>query len=327
VVIVTDAQGKGVQNATINWTVTAGSATLSSSSAVTGSDGKAQVSVTAGPVAGNISVQATLTGFNPVVFSLQSRLPGPSLTAAGFSDYTTGESALVPGALAYIRGTGLFPAALNPGTYNSDVLHGTLPLSVSGLTVVFISANGQNDYAPIYRVSKEGSVESLVIQVPWEIQGSTVTCQVTNGGSATVTNIPVKAILPGVLEDLIDSRRAAVAIRSDGLLVTKATPARRGETIRLYVTGVGQTSPTASTNRVGVPGQKALASVLVGLNDVPAEVLSADLAENLFGIFEITFKVMPDATTGPDRPIGIVVQTSAGQSYWSNGSVIPIAAQ
>ncbi|MGC4055194.1 MAG: Ig-like domain-containing protein [Paludibaculum sp.] len=47
VVKVSDAQGNGVAGATVNWTTT-GSATLSATTTVTGADGRAQVTVTAG---------------------------------------------------------------------------------------------------------------------------------------------------------------------------------------------------------------------------------------------------------------------------------------
>ena len=143
------------------------------------------------------------------------------------------------------------------------------------------------------------------------------------GGNTTVIGIPVRPVSPGILEETINGRRAAVAIRSDGLVVTPSTPARRGEVVRMYVVGVGQTSPTAQTNRVGVPDQKVLAEVAVGLDDGGIQPISVLMAENLIGVYEVTFKI-PDTAQLGERSLGLVVAPAPGQQFFGNGSSISI---
>src|SRR5689334_10228294 len=69
VVLVTDAQGKPVQGASVAWTVSGGGS-VSSASTTTGADGKASVSRTLGPAAGQQTTIATASGLSgsPVTF-------------------------------------------------------------------------------------------------------------------------------------------------------------------------------------------------------------------------------------------------------------------
>ena len=75
VVSVVDAQAQPVSGYTINWAVTQGLAGLSVAAGSTGSDGRAQVTVTAGATAGAIRVTASAAGLTSVVFSLASSAP------------------------------------------------------------------------------------------------------------------------------------------------------------------------------------------------------------------------------------------------------------
>lgn len=323
VVKVSDAQGNGVQGATVNWTTT-GSATLSATSTVTGADGRAQVTVTAGSVPGAITVTAAVANLPSLTFSLQSRLPGPGVTATSFSNFASGAPGVSPGLLVQITGAGLAPGIT--GQVNANILAGKLPLTLSGVTVEFQWAGG-SAFAPIYRVSNQNGVESVLVQAPFEITGTTVNAVVTvGGGNTNVIAIPVSVVSPGVLEDISGSRRAAVVIRSDGQTVTPATPARPGETLRMYAIGLGQTSPAAITNAVGTPDQKVLANIAVGLDNAGIQVVSAQMAENLIGVYEITF-VVPTTTTAGDHPLGFVMEAIPGQPAYANGSVLAVGAQ
>lgn len=321
VVVVTDAQGKPVSGASVSWTIT-GPGTLNAIASTTGADGRAQVNVTAGTTPGTITVTATVGSLPALTFTLQSRLPGPSITSTSFTNWATGEAVVSPGNLILITGPGLAPNIR--GTVNANVLGGRLPFEMAGVTVEFQFAS-RSAYAPIYRVSNEGGVESVLIQAPFELTGTAVNAIVTvSGGNTTVTNIPLRSVSPGVIEDMISGRRAAVVIRSDGLVVSPETPARPGEEVRLYAIGLGQTTPAAETNRVGQPGQAVRATVAVGVDDKGVEVVRAELAENLIGVYEIVFKIPADAIIGNNRPLGFVIEETPGQPVYANGSVIAI---
>ncbi|WP_321475907.1 Ig-like domain-containing protein [uncultured Paludibaculum sp.] len=320
VVKVTNAQGAAVQGATVTWT-TAGSVTLSATTSVTGADGLASVTATAGSVVGDITVTAAVTNLPSLTFTLKSRLPGPGITTASFSNFASGQTGVAPGLLVQITGAGL--ASGISGQVNANILAGKLPLTIAGVTVEFRWTGGSS-YAPILRVANENGVESVLVQAPFEITGTTVNAIVNvSGGSTTVNSIPVSVLSPGVLEDVSGTRRAAVVIRSDGAAVTPSTPARPGETLRMYAIGLGQTTPTAETNHVGIPGQKVAGSIAVGLDNAGIEVVSAEMAENLIGVYEITF-VVPAVMAPGDHPLGFFIRDAGGNPVYANGSVLAV---
>lgn len=321
VVKVTAAGGVGVAGATVNWTVN-GSATLSATSSTTGTDGTAKVNVTAGAAPGTITVTAAVTGLTSVSFTLQSRLPGPSLTTASFVNYATGANVLAPGNLVLIVGAGLAPNIT--GQIWADPLDLVLPLELRGVSVR-LTAGGVTADAPIYRIANENGVESVLIQVPFELFAATADVTVNvSGGSTKVTGVPMTQISPGILEDIIEGRRAAIVLRPNGSRVSPSNPALQGETVRLFSIGLGQTSPTLLTNRVGIPNQSVLATIAVGINNAGVEVVAVNAAQNLVGIYEVDFVVPIDAATGPNQPLGFIAQAAGGQPVYGNGSVISI---
>jgi uncharacterized protein (TIGR03437 family) len=150
---------------------------------------------------------------------------------------------------------------------------------------------------------------------------------VVKGGNTTVQNIPVRPFSPGILEDVIGGRRMAILIRPDGSRVAPDNPARRGETIRMYVIGLGQTSPQTFTNYVGFPGQKVRASLTVGIDFQGGVTLKdAFMAENLIGVYEVVFEIPLNARTGPEIPLSLSADDqTTGTRYFANDSFIPIA--
>lgn len=323
---VTNLTGQPVTGQVVAWAVTAGSAQVSAATSTSDGDGRAIINVVAGTSPGNITVTATVTGQPPLVFNLTSRLPGPVLNALSFRNAASNEVGITPGGLLRIYGVGLAPGIT--GEANANLLGGRLPLEFAGVRVEFTSA-GVSAFAPIYQVANMAGSESILLQVPFDLPGPVASATVTvQGGSTTVPNVQVLPASPGVLEDNFPGgRRAAVVIRSDGLVVTPQTPARRGETLRMYAIGLGQTTPTADTNRVGQPDQVVRAAVAVGIDDAGVEVVSAKLAENLIGVYEIIFVVPQTATFGNDRPLGFVMEVNPGQQLYANGSIIAIGPQ
>lgn len=323
VVEVRDTQNRPISNLRVTWVVTAGAVGLNSTTSNTGTDGRALVNVVAGAIAGSATVTATVTGQQPVSFGLTVRLPGPSITSASFANLASGEQVLTPGGLVIIRGQGLAPGIV--GTLNADLLKGQLPTTINDSTVQFTWAGGQA-LAPIYSVSNANNQESIVVQVPFELAGTLASATVSvKGGNTAVQNIPVRPYSPGILEDFIGGSRMAILIRPDGSRVSPTNPARRGETIRAYLIGLGQTTPAAFTNRVGFPDQKVQAVLTVGINYSAATFRSAYMAMNLVGVYEVVFDIPQDAPTGSSIPLTLSADDQVtGTRYFSNDSFIPI---
>src|SRR5207253_9869294 len=125
-------------------------------------------------------------------------------------------------------------------TVTAGTLVGPLQTSLAGVSVTF---NGIN--APIYSVSNVNGREQVTVQVPFDVApgNATVVINAAGGGSATINNVTIQSISPGVFQ-LPGAGNFAVLVRPDGSFVTSDNPIRRGEVIRMYVTGLGQVGPT-----------------------------------------------------------------------------------
>jgi uncharacterized protein (TIGR03437 family) len=301
-----------------------------SSSPVTNSAGQTSVTVTAGSVTGPASVTASIPGYS-VTFSLTVNPPGPTLTAASFANAASGQAGFIsPCGIATITAAGLDPngaASLFPAP-----VFGPLPTSANG-----ISVNFNNYFAPIYSATLVNGQPQLMVQVPCEITpAASVPVTVNVGAGSATVNVPVLAAAPGIFQiPYSDGAVRAVALRSDGSFVTlnPPNPARRGEIVRVYVTGLGPTVPIVKTGQVDNPeadlagaDAQATGQAIVGISGYGgATVKFARIAANMIGVFEVAFLVPNDAPQGNDIGISVsVIPVGATAAINSLASKIPI---
>ena len=93
----------------------------------------------------------------------------------------------------------------------------------------------------------------------------------------------------------------AVLVRPDGSFVSLQNPARIGEVIRMYATGLGQTSPPIITDqmsrwsrRLRKSDTEDYAGYLAGSHRCEQrrrQVISAQYAYGLVGVYEVQFQV------------------------------------
>jgi uncharacterized protein (TIGR03437 family) len=284
--------------------------------------GKAQITLTAGATTGSVTVTASAGGLT-AAFSETAVPVGPSLTSASFFNAAGLKSgSLSPCSLVTIIATGLAPGV--QGTLVPASLFGALPLTLGPEQVSF-----NNVRAPILSVTNSGGQESVTVQVPCEVSpGSSVPVTVNAGGGTATVNVAVQIASPGIFETpMSDGVRRGVMVRPDGSFVTLENPARRGEVIRVYVTGLGATAPPIGTGSIPVPGTDSLVlgQVIVGVNNSGARVISARMAPTQIGIYEVTFQVDSNAATGNNLVLSVAINPSDGSAtQFSNGSKIPI---
>ena len=288
----------------------------------TDSNGKAQVTLTAGATIGSITVMAS-GGGQSATFSETVVPPGPNLTANSFYNAAgLKQGSLSPCGLATIIATGVAPGVSGTVVPVSPV--GALPLTLGPTSVTF---NGVS--APISSVTNSGGQESVTLQVPCEVTpGSSVPVTVNAAGGTASVNVAVQIASPGIYETpMSDGVRRAVMIRADGSFVSLENPARRGEIIRVYVTGLGATAPSVGTNSIAIPvtDSLVLGQVIVGVNNSGARVVSARMAPTEVGIYEVAFQVDPNAPTGNNVVLSVAINPTDGSAtQFSNGSKIPI---
>ncbi len=334
---VIDAQGKGIAGVSVEFKVTSGSATPMTHTAVTGADGVATATFTAPSSPSQIVVAASASGKN-VTFSLSARLPGPVLTAASFLNAASMQPGISTGSLVAIKGEGLTAGlTIPPGACLTGVSDGNiqreLPTRLAGIEVRFEWTN----VAPILAICKnpDGS-DQINVQAPFELAPANIHVSVTTGiataaeMTASVDGVALANAMPGIFEYNVSSTaRAAVALRPDGTAVSPTNQAKRGEVIRVFTTGLGPVLPAGGvpvkTNQPGYPGQKPffVASVQLGGSGAPG--VTAEYAQNLIGIFVVTFQVPADAQINDAVPLVVSVLKNTGEIASSKASSIPIS--
>jgi uncharacterized protein (TIGR03437 family) len=176
----------------------------------------------------------------------------------------------------------------------------------STLNSVTVTINGTK--APIYFVSA-GQINCLV---PYGITGSTATIVVANGtASSNTVTVPVAATSPGIFS-LDQSGTGSGAIEhANGSVVNAANPANPGETVVVYLAGMGAVNPaiadgTASTsnplNRSVLP--------MVYIADQQANVLFSGLAPGFPGLYQLNVTIPMTISSAGNYPIGILTNNA-----------------
>ena len=324
-----------VQGATVSFTVTSGSANLSAPTAVTNAQGQAQVTATAGDTPGPVVITASIVSAGKTytqTFNL-TVLPPIGVTAVvNAAGYDQSPKAASPCSLVTIYGTGL-----------ATGLQGVVePFIAPQFQVAGVSVQFGNAYAPILYVANLNGVESVSAQVPCEVAASTTVPPATVPMVVTVDNVALPAFpvavtpySPGIFQFVdTDGKTRAVLVRQDGSFITLANPARPGDTLRMFVTGLGQTTPPLFTNEFDplapdangdlIPQDLPVsASVIVGVSNGGVLVLSAKYAYGMVGVYEVEFQVPQNIAADNDAPFAIVVMKGTSVVF-GNGSLIPI---
>ena len=315
---VLDDQNRPVPGTPVAFNVLSGNAAINPAVATTDVNGRVSVAVTAGSQAGTTQIRAT-AGTLSETFTLSSRLPGPVVASGDFRSAAGNSPGVTPGGIAIVRGSGMAPGI--QGLQVASLIPGQLPTQFLGIEIQFGGVP-----APIFWVSSQGGIEEIAVQVPFETPPgpSTVSIRSAGGGSSTVPNVQVLPVQPGVFETTVGGRRFAVATRPDGSFIGPDNPAARGETIRFFATGLGQTTPATATNRTGVPGQAVLAPLVAGLNNAGVPIVSAEYLQGAIGIYVIAIEVPMTTAAGAGQSLGFGVQGADGNMVYANGTQIPI---
>jgi uncharacterized protein (TIGR03437 family) len=246
---------------------------------VYGLNGALRIGIGDLPVGGAVGLNVTLAApalTGPGVFLNANGI----LNAASFAPSTAG---LAPGELITLSGTNLaLTSSISP----------FLPsMNLDGVQVLI-----QGFPAPLYYISP-GEIEALV---PFEISGAIVTVQVinNNNGSNVVTMF-TSATQPGSFTQTengigyVDAEHMA-----DFTEVTTSSPAEGGETILVFTTGFGLTSPTVADGTQSPAGAPALNLLNAFIGGTQATVSFEGLAPGYVGLYEMTLVVPTGLTPG-----------------------------
>jgi len=192
-----------------------------------------------------------------------------------------------------------------------DIHGGVLPTVLIG-TGVRVLVNQIE--ANIYYVSPT-QVNLLV--PPLLVAGPATVQLLVDGLAGPRVNIALAATAPALFQ--MDPR-TVVATHADASVVTQAAPARGGEVIVLYASGLGRTVPPAIKDQIpkAAAPLAQMSDFKVLLNGVavdPARVSYAGVAPGYAGLFQINLKLPDNAAFNPEIRIGYGDQLSPTQRF------------
>lgn len=205
-----------------------------------------------------------------------------------------------PGAIVSLFGSGLAPR---------EGRASTLPLPVT-LEGVSVTVNGTA--AALFFVSA-GQVN---IQIPFGLTGSAATVVVTNGGQrSNEVALPLGRTCPGIFSYADQqSPNRAIILHADFTLVTPTSPARVGETVIIYLTGLGDLNPAVATG-AGNPGNPLSTAVddkiqIVFGGEVATNVAFIGGAPFFAGLNQINAVIPARVVGGTNVPVAISTKSA-----------------
>jgi len=201
---------------------------------------------------------------------------------------------LSPGGFFTLFGSGLAAAT---------TVASALPFPTS-LGNVQVLVNGTA--APIYLASA-GQISALV---PFAATGATATIVVVNNGQRSNTvEIPLARSAPGIFTIPPAGTGPGALLHADYSLVSAAAPAKRNETLLLFLTGLGPVTPVIRDGAAAPssPLSTVTADVKVYIGGRPANVVFKGLAPGLAGLYQINFTVPANAPLG--QSVALAVET------------------
>ena len=224
--------------------------------------------------------------------------PPPTGTAPSFQ--STGvlngasfvRNTIAPGGIVAIFGTNLASAPASAGSIPLPTVLGQTSVTFNGVA------------APLYYVSST----QINVQAPFDLPmgAATVQVQQSNLTSAPQT-VTVGPVSPGIF--LMDAvANTGVMLHSDFTFVNSAAPARPGETLVIYATGLGSVQVPVKTGDKAPSTAPLAATVVVpsvSMGGLNAIVAFSGLAPGFVGVYQVNVVVPSGLVTG-NQPVEIV---------------------
>jgi uncharacterized protein (TIGR03437 family) len=258
--------------------------------------------------------------------ALPAPTPSPSIAPSGVF--------LNPTGVVNAGSSAPFTAGIAPGElltlYGSNLSSGTQVASSvpfpTNLNNVQVKINGIS--APIYYVTPT----QLSAIVPYAVQSGVAQIQVINNGATSNTvTMQVATTAAGVLTQLQNGLGYGDAVHQDGTLVNAQHPAQIGETVSIFLTGLGMVNPLISDGAAGPDSPLSLTTNIptAYVGGTQASLSYAGLAPELAGLYQINMTIPSGLTTGDNN-----LDISGPDSYTSecliaigNGSATTSAAE
>jgi uncharacterized protein (TIGR03437 family) len=210
----------------------------------------------------------------------------------------------------------VFGAALSTVVaYASSV---PLPASLAGVAVL---VNGKA--APLFYVSPT----QINFQTPWEMAGQAQAAVVVSvqGVASNTATVALPAFSPGIFTvnqsgagqgAILIANSATVAAPAGSIPGASTAPARAGQFVSIFVTGLGPVGNPPATGAAAQSNPLAMATnqVQVTIGGLPAVVSFAGLAPGFVGLYQVNAQVPGGVATGDAVPVVLSVGGASSNS-------------
>lgn len=171
------------------------------------------------------------------------------------------------------------------------------PPTLNGVTVLI---NGKQ--APIQYVSAT-QINALV---PYSTQGPTATIVVQNGpASSNTVTVPVAVTAPGVFALDQSGTGEGAVLHANYSAVNAANPALLGETVLVYLTGMGAVTPAVADGAIPGASNINATPLSVYVADVAVTPIYAGMAPGYPGLYQMNFTIPLTISTSGPVPLAI----------------------
>jgi len=234
-------------------------------------------------------------------------LPVPKPKVAAVTNAASYATAVAPGQMVIVWGSGMGPTTLAGLALDSN---GLVSNTVAGVRVLFDGVP-----APIVYVS---ATQIAVVTPYFGASNATTHVQVEyQGVRSDPLTVPVAATAPGLFTANSTGTGQGAILDQDNVThnSTKA-PAKAGDIVILWGTGEGVTDPPGVDGRLAIGVLPApLAQVSVTIGGMPATVKYAGAAPYLMpGVFQINAQVPPSVQPGNSVPVTVTIGGATTQA-------------
>lgn len=218
---------------------------------------------------------------------------------------------IAPGAIASVFGRNL---ALDTALATTP----PLPTALGGVAVRVNTVS-----APLFFVSPG----QLNFQVPWELSGQTeaLITVTTAGGASDAQAVSLVAFSPGLFStsstgtgqgSILISSSWEVAAPSGSIRGWPARPVKRGESISIFCTGLGDVANRPASGAPAPSDKLSVTSLIpaVTVGGISSEVTFSGLAPGFVGLYQVNVQVPTNAPTGDAVPVVLTVGAASSNA-------------
>jgi uncharacterized protein (TIGR03437 family) len=286
------------------WTATPKSSWLGVASASGAGSASFSFTVQANPKDG--ARQGVISIAGQTIAIAQAGIPIPAFHPAGITNAASLVQGASPGGISTIFGVGLthnLNGITTAPSFPLPTTLGTTSVEVVGYNSTTAQYESRN--APMLALANVNGQEQINFQLPY-VPWSSVEVQVHNNGlTGALMNFPVQTYFPGLFT--VDGTAGAFLHGADNSLITSASPAARGETIVLFATGLGPTSPSVAAGLaapIAEPLARTATTPIVQIGGIQSRVVFSGLAPGFSGLYQINVVIPQNVPTG-NTPVSI----------------------